>query len=618
MSSNLFQLHNANKSFGTKVIFKSETFSINDGEHVGVIGPNGAGKTTLLKIICGLEVLDSGNVIKSRSIKLGYLQQEVEWSSDQTLENYLSDCLLPVWELKNIAKKLALSEEMFNKPISTLSGGFRMRAKLLHLLGEEPNLLLLDEPTNYLDLETLLAFEKFLQDYNKSFLIISHDREFLKKTTNYTLEIEGGEVSKYPGNVDEYFTYKNQIREELKKRSHTLEQKRKEILDFAARFGFKATKARQVQSRLKLMNKMEKIEIKPLHSVAKVKIPDPIKTGKEVVNVKNLELGYDGKVVLSNVDLNLRSGDHLAIVGFNGAGKSTLLKGLAGILKPKKGEIKYGLNVNIGYYAQHVFEELTVSNTVYKELKISAHVNILDQEIKDIAGSLLFSGNDIDKKVSVLSGGEKARLALGKILLKKVPLLLLDEVTNHLDFYTNEALTQALSEYKGSIIVVSHDRCFVKRVANKILEIRNGNLILYPGNYDEYLWSLEQGALSEIINIDTISGKSEKHVEKKIEKNTEVKQFNYKEQKKLIERQIRKHEKEASRFENKILEIYSEIEKLNKELESARGDEFDEIGKNLNSCQLTLSDLESQWDLLIEQKKLEEENLENLKKLSVS
>lgn len=495
MPLNLLQVQNATKSFGSRQLFSKANLSINEDEHIGVIGPNGAGKTTLFKLIAGELDLDEGEIVRSRQLSLGYLKQHDDWKPGETLESYIEkDAKMPIWELKQLAVGLGLREEIYSKEISSLSGGYRMRAKLLYLLGQQPNLMMLDEPTNYLDLETLLVLEQFLQNYQGAFLLISHDREFLRRTTDHILEIESGEFTKYAGNIDDYFEQKELLRSQLEKRAMAIEEKKRTILEFAAKFGAKASKARQAQSRLRSMSKMESIELKSLPIAAKIRIPQPHRTGRMAMELKQATLGYPQKQVLQQVSLQIESGSHIGIVGLNGAGKSTLLKSLAKEIPSLGGHVEHGYGSSVGYYAQHVHERLNPSHTVLEALTYSAPPDIKRQEILDLAGSLLFSGDDSKKKISVLSGGEKARVALGQILLKRASILLLDEPTNHLDFFTVEALTQALKEYSGTVLLVSHDRGFVQRVATKIFEVHRGRVRVYPGSYEDYVWSLQNGS----------------------------------------------------------------------------------------------------------------------------
>lgn len=498
--ANLLQLQNGTKSFGLKTLFDQARVSINEGEHIGVIGPNGAGKTTLFKILVGHDSLDQGEIIRSNKLRIGYLEQEAHEPSNRSAEAYLEETATkPLWELRALGKSLGLTDKHFTQSFHQLSGGYRMRMKLLALIGREPNLMLLDEPTNFLDLESVMALENFLQSYDGAFLLISHDREFLRRTTDHTLEVEQGEITKFPGNIDDYFEQKAMLREVLEAQAAHQDAKRKRIEDFISRFGAKATKARQAQSRMKALDKMEKIEVRELPVRAKIRIPQPIHTGKESLRIEDADLGYQGNVILRDVNLRLERGAHLGVVGFNGAGKSTLLKSIGGRIPLIRGQRELGHQVSVSFFAQHVAEEISPELTVLEALTLAAHPEIKQQEILNLAGSLLFSGDDVKKSIRVLSGGEKSRVALGQILLKRSPLLLLDEPTNHLDFDTVEAMTEALRTYEGTVVVVSHDRGFIGRIATKILEIRDGKVEIYPGTYDDYLWSLERGALRTLL-----------------------------------------------------------------------------------------------------------------------
>jgi ATP-binding cassette subfamily F protein 3 len=592
--SNLLQLQNGYKTFGSKVIFENAAFSVNEGEHVGVIGPNGAGKTTLFKILTDQEHLNNGTLVKAKTLRLGYLAQHDHWGPEETVEDYLSASLIPIWDLKSLGRKLGITEDMYSKKIMSLSGGYRMRCKLLFLIGQEPNLMLLDEPTNYLDLETTLVLENFLQGYKGAFLLISHDREFLRRTTDHILEVEQGEITKFNGNIDDYFEQKQMLREQLEARAMSLEEKRKNVLDFVARFGAKATKARQAQSRLKSLDRMEKIEIKALPVKAKIKIPPPFKTGKSIVSLKDVQLGYGEKVVLRNVNLIVERGDHVGVVGLNGAGKSTLLKALAQKLEPLKGQVELGFGVKVGYYAQHVAEGVDPSSTVIDEMMKYAHPEVKYQEALDMAGSLLFSGDDVKKKISVLSGGEKSRVALGQILLQKNPCLLLDEPTNHLDFQTVEALTQALQEYEGSVIVVSHDRGFIGRIGTKILEINQGQAHFYPGSYEEYVWSLEKGVLSERDLLEVMA-------EGKNPAPAKPKEPNAREVRKNLGKQMKQLERAINDVEKKLETSQQRMNILNDQIAAGTCESLPDAIKELGELQITTAKLEEEWLSLTEQ-----------------
>lgn len=628
---NLLQLQKGFKNFADKVLFSDASFAVNEGEHIGVIGPNGAGKTTLFKILIEQESLDSGEIVRSQQLRIGYLEQESDWSLDQTSEDYLQEnCLKPIWELKQLGEDLGLTQWHFSQPLRSLSGGYRMRMKLLYLIGQEPNLMLLDEPTNFLDLESVLALEKFLQNYSGAFLLISHDREFLKRTTEATLEVEAGDITKFPGHIDDYFEQKAQLREILEAQSASQALKRKNIQDFVDRFGAKATKAKQAQSRMKQLDKMEEITLKQLPVRARIQIPSPSHTGKEVLSLLHADLGYtvanhsadslidesltvsessnEKRCILQNVNLRLERGMHLGIVGFNGAGKSTLLKSLAGRLPLLGGERSVGYQVKLSYFAQHVSDDLHSEDTVLQAMQSAAHPEVLAQEILNMAGSLLFSGDSVHKKIKVLSGGEKSRVALGQILLQKSPLLLMDEPTNHLDFETVEALTEALQNYPGTVIAVSHDRGFIGRISKQILEIRDGHVEMYPGTYDDYVWSLEKGALksryekienskadktSAALKTAMVSSLNDKSSVTNLSTvgNTNV---NYKDETKRLQSLIKEHQRKISKGEDQIVILSKQRDQFNLDLITAQGASAQELAKQLGLCSKQIDLLEEQ------------------------
>lgn len=619
---NLLQLQKGSKHFGTKVLFDEATFAVNEGEHVGVIGPNGAGKTTLFKILVGQESLDTGVLTTANGLRIGYLEQEAEWSLEEPAEVYLSHaCVKPIWELKQIGLKLGLTAAHFASPLKELSGGYRMRMKLLYLIGLEPQLMLLDEPTNFLDLESVLALEGFLQDYAGAFLLISHDREFLRRTTEYTLEVEAGDIVKFPGNIDDYFEQKAQLQEILRAQATNQELKRKHMQDFVDRFRAKATKAKQAQSRMKQLDKMERIEMKDLPVRARIRIPSPIHTGRDTLKLEHANLGYGKKLVLSDVNLRMERGDHLGVVGFNGAGKSTLLKTLAGLLPLLGGKRELGYQVSLSYFSQHTADQLDLGDTVLDCLQKAANRDLDRQDILNMAGSLLFQGDDVNKRVKVLSGGEKSRVALGQILLKRSPLLLLDEPTNHLDFDTVEAMTEALHRYEGSVVVVSHDRGFIGRVATKILEIRDGRVEVYPGNYDEYVWSLQKGALSE--RRSEVSDASERPSPPSSERvaergsdggpNRNPEKLNFKESTKSLEATLKELQRKISKCEDALARLSQKQERLNQDLLGAQGTQAADLAKELGACAEEITRIEEDMLAHLEQQHEKEQKLQALR-----
>lgn len=608
---NLLQISNMNKSFGLQVLFSDASFSVNAGEHIGVIGPNGAGKTTLFKILNGEAECDSGQVVKSRALKIGYLSQHDQWAENETGNTYLERvCTLPVWQAKLMGKDLQLTEEILARPILSLSGGYRMRIKLIGLLGCEPNLMMLDEPTNYLDLETTLLLENFLQNYEGAFLLISHDREFLRRTTDHTLEVESGDIIKYSGNIDDYFEQKQLLREQLEAQYQNQMSKKNAIMDFVNRFGAKATKARQAQSRLKLLDKMETIELKSIPVKSVIKIPQPTPVGKTVIRLQGCSFGYNNTPIINEVSLDINRHDHVAVVGLNGAGKSTLLKGLSGLISPLKGERQLGHHVDLAIFNQHVAEVLNPEQSVFEALESAASKEVISQEIRDMAGSLLFSADSIEKKIKVLSGGEKSRVALGQILLKRVPLLLLDEPTNHLDFETVEALTQSLSAYAGTLIVVSHDRGFIRRIATKILEVSQNQVHLYPGSYDDYVWSLQRKITTSMNgDAELLSKTLDKNLKSLSSAPNDQNQENVKEGLvwKNQNKQIKTLERSISKMEQQILKLESENQEINLAISSAdtTPSTLQENLKALSANTLAIQQLEQSWEeALLELEKL--------------
>lgn len=590
-SENLIQLQQGTKSYAARVLFNDASFSVNEGEHIGVIGPNGAGKTTLFKILIGEESLDRGQVIKSNRLRLGYLSQHATWNPGESVESFIqSDATLPVWELKALGRSLGLTETHYSQAIESLSGGYRMRAKLLNLIGQEPTLMLLDEPTNYLDLETLLVLEQFLQSFSGAFLLISHDREFLRRTTDHIIEIETGDITKYNGNIDDYFEQKEMLRTQLEARAFSVQEKRKQILDFVARFGAKNTKASQAQSRLKMMERMETIEIKPLPVTATIRIPPPARTGASILSMKDVDLGYPTKTVLKQVNLQLQRGRHLSVVGLNGAGKSTLLKSLAGKIEPLRGKVEYGYEVTLAFFNQYVAEDLSPTDTVYEALQEKAHPSILPQQILDLAGALLFSGDDLKKRISVLSGGERSRVALGQVLLQRASCLVLDEPTNHLDFQTVEALTQALQKFEGALIVVSHDRSFVRRISSQILEIHDGKASAYPGTYDEYVWSQEKGAFATLKS--TLQKPTQDVTVAPQTKKESV--LNY-EAKKAFERRLKQLNNLIPTLEKKMVDHHEKLIQLNEQLNASPTSDNAKIVTEMGEIQSDLGKTENEW-----------------------
>jgi ATP-binding cassette, subfamily F, member 3 len=607
---NLLQLQAASKAYGLKKLFEEAYLSVNEGEHIGVIGANGAGKSTLFKILVGQETLDSGIYSKSRDLRLGYLAQEDDWRLDSTLENELKQqSAKPLWKLKEMGLGLGLSEEQFTRPMQELSGGFRMRAQLLCLLAAEPNLMLLDEPTNYLDLESLIFLEQFLVDYPGAFLLISHDRRFLKRVADNILEVEAPDLTKFPGDIDDYFEHKRVLREQLEREVMKQDAKRQHILEFVNRFRAQATKARQAQSRIKQLAKMPTIEIRALPVQARIRLPEPGPAPKLILKVDDVSLGYDSTTILKNVRFDIVRGERIGVVGPNGSGKSTLLKALSGELAPFGGHIEWGRDIQIAYFAQHLTESLDLTASVEAEIQKKAHPDVLPQDVRNLAGSLLFRNEEeLKKKVGVLSGGEKSRVALGQILLQKRPVLVLDEPTNHLDFDTVESLSQALSEYGGTLIIVSHDRDFISRVASKILRIEEGQVLSYPGTYEEYAWSLQKGSYGETEAREKSAIPSSPQIAPPVALSTHA----AKQRRKDLHRSLRSAHEQAKALERDHRAAEKTVALLTEKIHNPKLNplEIAETGRELTAAQAKLEQLEEQWMECLENVELFEKELD--------
>ena len=527
------------KSFGGRVLYSNATLQLNAGERWALVGPNGAGKTTLLKIIMGLESADEGTITFAKDATLGYLEQETELMGDRTalneviesaheikqwerkvndlsikiaetpegatLNKYLEDYAhamerferLGGYELESRARQilagLGFPVEDFDKPAKEFSGGWQMRISLSKLLLRRPDVLLLDEPTNHLDLESVQWLERFLSSYDGTVLLVSHDRSFMDACVTHVAALENRMLVTYTGNYSGYLHQREENLEQLRAKRAAQERDIAHMETFIERFRYKPTKAKQVQERVAKVEKIrEELVVLPEQSHhMHFRFPDPPRTGDTVISLEGVAKSYEDNFVYDNVDLKLYRGDHVALVGPNGAGKSTLMKLIAGKLKPDAGQISLGQNVTEAYYAQHQLEELNPANTVLAELDTVA-AGWTTSEERRLLGAFLFHGDDVEKRVNVLSGGERARLALAKMLVSPDPLLLLDEPTNHLDIDSVDVLEKALVDFPGTIILISHDEHLVRAVANKVVDVRDHKVTVYDGNYDYFLFKLAE------------------------------------------------------------------------------------------------------------------------------
>ena len=561
----MIRLENLSKSFPDGDLFNNVNISIKHGMRIGLVGPNGSGKTTLLRIMLGKESPDSGNVQVDKSTTIGYLAQDIVAGTGRSileevlvaypevrelegqilvlseaiskdhgnmnLVNKLGDVqhrfeALGGWNLEDKAKKilsgLGFDDEKFTEPMDVFSGGWRMRVALASILLQEPDVLFLDEPTNHLDLEATIWLESFLSKWKGGMVMISHDRAFLDRSINNILEIDLKKITLYHGNYTKY-TEEKSLRMEQHKNAYRNQQKQiKDTERFIERFRSKNTKATQVQSRVKMLDKLEKIEAPTEQNHAmNLRLPQPNRSPLNVASCRNVTKHYENIEVFNNLDMVVERGQKIGLVGHNGAGKSTLLKMLAGVEAVTSGAVRIGSSVDSAYYAQHQLEILNPNETVFESIqKVSQGWS--ETEMRTYLGSFMFSGDEIEKYVKVLSGGEKARVALARMLVAPSHILLLDEPTNHLDMITRNVVERALIQFSGSIVCISHDRHFLNKVTNLTCEVGGGGIRLFEGNYEYYEWKKKE--------------ETERNTKTSKVKIESIKKSGYKEQKKIRNR----------------------------------------------------------------------------------
>ena len=564
----MIQLSGAGKRFGHKLLFENVDWLITNHDHIGVVGGNGTGKSTLMKILAGMDTFDYGSLVIAKGTSAGYLPQDGLTLSGRSvfaecmsvfddvrdMERELESLTHSMAELDHTGREyaavadryervehefrardgysieaevgrvlmgLGFGKEDWPRLTDEFSGGWQMRLALAKLLLQKPNLLLLDEPTNHLDLEARNWLEEYLQNYPYAFLLISHDRYFLDVTVDKIAEIWNKRFWFYTGNYDKFLAQKTQRNEQLQAAYKNQRDRIEQLEVFINRFRYQATKAKQVQSRIKELEKIERIEIPPEEKTIHFKFPQPKASGRIVAEFENVAKSYPGKSgtgekeVFRNVNFMIERGDRIALVGVNGAGKSTLIKLLAGTEPLSAGEYRLGHNVLPDYFAQDQYKELDPDARILDDLG-TLSPRSTETELRSLLGCFLFSEDDVFKKIGVLSGGERGRYALLRLLLHPANFLLLDEPTNHLDMRAKDILLDALMEYTGTLVFVSHDRYFIDKLATRVIEIGGGKVEIFPGNYEDYLWRKE-GGQHVAPTLDDVPGASRSKTEVTVE-----------------------------------------------------------------------------------------------------
>ncbi len=595
----MLQINGLTYEIGERTLMRDVQWSIHPGRRIALIGPNGAGKTTLLRILSEELEVNARAIQKPRDYSIGYLPQEeiaigmgsvlqmamqghrevLDMEAEmESIHNQLETqpeqsesllkklgelesryTLLGGYDLEARTKKILMGLGFgtgdFSRSVAELSGGWRMRVYLARLLLQEPDLLLLDEPTNHLDIPSLEWLELYLKSFSGSIVLVSHDRFFIDRLAQEIAELYNGRLTIYSGNYHFYERKKKLIQEQLVKRYHEQKEERERLEKFINRFRYKATKAAQVQSRIKRLEKMETIELPEARKQIHFKIKADTQSYMDVLDVRSLWFRYEEPWVLKDLSLKLYRGEKVALVGVNGAGKTTFTRLISGELQPQRGTLELGQKVHVGYYAQHQVDALNLNRTIMEEVGLAAAPSF-SGNLRDILGVFQFSNRDADKRVGVLSGGEKARVSLAKILLSPSNFLIMDEPTNHLDLASKEALEQALTDYDGTLLLISHDRYFLDKLVSRVIEIKDGTLTEFSGNYSHYLEKRQQQALVRETEV------SKEHLSK-VNPAKRIKKSKEQKQKEAAARQA--VSKERNRLQREIEEIEARLETLEAE-----------------------------------------------------
>jgi ATP-binding cassette subfamily F protein 3 len=565
----MLTISEVSKAYGPQILFEDVSLQINRGDRVGLIGPNGAGKTTLFSLILGEEEPDQGTIAREKNVVVGHLPQECAPAGEGTVlemalagaheHHHGSGAYESEPKAKRILSGLSFREKDFNRPLREMSGGWVMRAHLARLLVQEPDVLMLDEPTNHLDLESLQWFQSYLREYTGAILMISHDRSFLNELATHIVEIRQRKLVRYRGNYDTSLELRAAAEAQLLSAYKNQQREIAHMMEFVQRFRAKNTKAAQAQSKLKQIERMEKIEA-PVADGKKIhfQFPQPQRGGLKSIALKDVHYAYGANVIYRGIDFVAERGQRIVLVGPNGAGKSTLLKLLAGVLTAQSGARELGHNVKSGYYSQYRVDMLNPERTVLEEA-LDTPERVTEEFVRTVLGCFLFRGDDVFKKVSVLSGGEKSRLALVKLLLDPPNLLLMDEPTTHLDMPSIEALIGALAQFSGTIIFISHDVYFIRELSTHVVRVEGGRLAHYPGGWQYYLDKTAAQALLAVPppSVPSSGAKSKNKDQKRIE--AEARQARSHERK-THESAVRKLEAEIQKLEARQKELTLELE----------------------------------------------------------
>jgi ATP-binding cassette subfamily F protein 3 len=631
----MLTINNLTFRFGSRTIYENASLHIHDGDHIGIIGANGTGKSTLLRIISGEYKPDGGTISKSNDCTVGFLnqdllsyltddsilqvamqafergihlQQEIEKLYEAMATEYTDEMadrlatLQTEFDMMDGYTMQARAEEMLeglgfatkdlSRPLREFSGGWRMRVMLAKLLLQNPSLLMLDEPTNHLDLPSIQWIENYLRSYTGAFIVVSHDRQFLDNTINKIVEVYNNELVVYSGNYS-FYVEEKALRSEIQQKSFENQQAQiRQMERFIDRFRAKATKAKQVQSRIKALERIDMIEaVDDDNPEINIKFTFSQPSGKEVCRLENISKSYGDLKILEKSNGLIARGDKIALIGANGKGKSTVLRIISGKEPLQEGTSTMGYNVRTTFFAQHQLEALNLDNTLLEELK-QAGSNKTEVELRTILGCFLFSGDEVNKKIKVLSGGEKSRVALAKMLISESNFLLLDEPTNHLDMLSVNILIQALQNYEGSFVVVSHDRYFISNVANKIWYIENHELKEYLGTYDEYEYWRQQREKEKQQAAKNATATAAPVVKKEVtEKKTAIDENEWKEKQKQLKKQ-------QQLLEN-IETIISDLEKTKKQLEIDLAANYnEELSQQYTAIEQKLAQKNEEWEKL--------------------